>query len=75
MNQCSVCTSLPSLICGKAVNEILELVERLEEVGTDFKNWITRFKCKYCDQEWEEYYEAKGHANVPFVRKCIVQAK
>jgi len=72
MAMCETCNRLPDEIAGKAVSEIPEFVNRLEEVSTDFKLWVTRFRCKKCGQIWEERYESKGHANVPLVRKLKV---
>ena len=69
MKECSVCASMPAVIHGKTVAEISEFAGRLSEISTDFKHWVTLFRCEVCGQEWEEYYEAKGHGDVPSVRK------
>jgi len=66
---CNFCDQLPDNIPGKAVIDIPELSNRLQEISTDFKLWITRFRCKQCGQIWEESYESKGHANIPSVKK------
>jgi len=69
MSACEICNQLPDEIAGKAVSEIPELANRLQEEETDFKRWATKFRCKTCGQLWEERYESHGHANVPTVRK------
>jgi transposase-like protein len=69
MPECKVCNRWPDEIPGKAVSDVPELASHLEKLTTDFKLWITRFRCKECGQIWEERYESKGHANVPSIKK------
>ncbi len=63
------CTDLSSRYEGKAVKDIPELQSRLEEVATDYKNWVTAFRCLRCGQAWIEQYKSKGHGDVPEVYK------
>jgi hypothetical protein len=41
----------------------------LEEVTTDFKKWVTTYRCKNCGQYWEERYEGTGHGEVASLYK------
>lgn len=73
MTPCNVCNSVPDENPGKAIADLPALAGRVEKVKTDFKLWISIFRCKECGQIWEERYESKGHANVPTVRKKMSQ--
>jgi len=46
MAACETCNRLPDEIAGKAVSDIPGLLNQLEEVATDFKLWMTPFRCK-----------------------------
>jgi len=69
MPKCEICDRLPEEIPGKAVSDISELSSHLEKLTTDFKHWVTRFRCRESSQIWEERYESRGHANVPLTKK------
>ena len=69
MNSEKACDQLPDEYPGKTLAEIPELRDHVEELSTDFKRWITVFRCKDCGMIWEERYEAKGHGDAPSVRK------
>jgi hypothetical protein len=57
---CDICDRLPDELPGKAVADIPGLAAHLEEMTTDFKLWITPFRCKECGKIWEERYSRKG---------------
>ncbi|GAA0811005.1 hypothetical protein GCM10009111_02840 [Colwellia asteriadis] len=63
------CSNHKSDYQGLAVKEISELSGKLVELNTDFKNWITTFKCSQCDQIWVEKYNSNGHGDVASVFK------
>ena len=63
------CTNLSNHYTGKAVKDIPELQARLEEVATDYKKWVTTFRCSSCGQAWIEQYKSRGHGEVPEVFK------
>jgi len=65
----SCCTELNDRFDGMAVKDIPDLHSNLEEVATDFKSWVTTFKCTNCGQIWIEQYKGKGHGDVPEVYK------
>ncbi|BAJ04054.1 hypothetical protein [Shewanella violacea] len=63
------CSELTNKYDGKSVKDIPELQSKLEELDTDYKNWITIFKCSVCSQIWIEKYKSTGHGDVPEVYK------
>jgi len=63
------CSNNESEYQGKTVKEIPELSGKLVELATDFKNWITTFKCTKCGQMWIEKYTSKGHGDIATVYK------
>ncbi len=63
------CENFPSAYRGKTVEEIPELAQKVREVKTDYKAWITHFCCSNCNQMWEERYEVTGHGEIPIVSK------
>jgi hypothetical protein len=63
------CEKLLSIYEGVQVKDVPELFERLTEVSTDFKNWVTIFECSKCGQKWEERFVQRGHGEVPEVKK------
>jgi hypothetical protein len=68
-NFMSCCTELNNIYDGMTVKDSPELNSKLEEVSTDYKNWVTTFRCTICGQAWIERYNGKGHGEVPEVYK------
>ena len=66
----SCCSELPNKYEGKTVADIPELSKNLDEIKTDYKQWVTQFRCNKCNQLWCETYKEKGHGEVPEVYKC-----
>ena len=64
------CSELNDKYVGKFVKDIPELQRKLKEIETDYKNWVTTFKCPTCGQIWTEKYKSTGHGDVPEVYKC-----
>lgn len=69
MTQCA-CSALPDVIPEKAVADVPEL-HGLIEVSTDYRQWVTKYVCPICRQEWEERYVAHGQSNVPSLHKRV----
>lgn len=63
------CEKLKRIYAGAQVKDIPELQELLVEESTDYKKWITIFRCKECGQKWEERYQQHGHGETPEVVK------
>jgi hypothetical protein len=68
MKTCN-CQTLPEVFLGKSVKEIPALVSTLDLIETDGMKWIIHYKCSRCGQNWDEFYETKGHGEIPNVRK------
>lgn len=67
MSQCN-CKQLQDRYEGKRVEDIKEL-NTLKRTNVDGMTWRTQYTCEVCQQRWEEYYENKGHGDIPNVRK------
>jgi len=59
------CNDLQKIYEGKAVKDIPDLCKKLEKIATDFKNWVSTYKCPRCGQLWIEEYVMRGHGEVP----------
>ena len=69
------CNKLKEIYEGKQIKDIPELLGHIEEITTDFKKWLTTYKCTRCGQLWLERYIEKGHGEVPEVVKASNENK
>ena len=63
------CNRRKKVYIGIQVKDIPELRDLLVEESTDYKKWVTTYRCKKCGQKWEERFVEHGHGEVPEVIK------
>ncbi len=62
------CDQLPEAIDGHSIDEVPSLADAVC-LSDDPMTWISIYRCRLCDQLWEQRFRGAGHADVPMLRK------